>query len=409
MCFGNTKTKTDTQTQTLPGWLTDAAQSNIGIAQGLNAKGFTPYGGNQVADFSGQQNNSFQLGSDVAGGVAPYVGQTGGLISNYANAGPQHVSAPTISSMMSPYMNQYVQQALAPQLNLQDQQFAAQNKGFDSSATGAGAFGDTGWGIGKTNLTNQQNIARTGLIGNAYNAAFNTAIGAGAQDVANNINTQGTNASLAETALGRQLGGANALYGQGTGATNLINTLGGQQTGQDQARLNAQYNQWMMAQQYPFQTLQALNQTLGSAAAGAPKTTTNTSSAPDNSGWGMLGSALGTGAGFLVGGPMGAAVGGSLGGSLANGLMNSGAVNPTSYTNGAVLPYDTSGQKWYADGGRTEGGKPIVVGERGPELFVPNSPGVVVPNEVMEAAREKRGKKVAKQADSLARQLGIAA
>ena len=41
----------------------------------------------------------------------------------------------------------------------------------------------------------------------------------------------------------------------------------------------------------------------------------------------------------------------------------------------------TSGMDFFADGGRPEVGKVSLVGERGPELFVPDSPGTVVSNE----------------------------
>lgn len=39
------------------------------------------------------------------------------------------------------------------------------------------------------------------------------------------------------------------------------------------------------------------------------------------------------------------------------------------------------GIPFFADGGRTKGNSPIVVGERGPEIFVPNSSGTVIPND----------------------------
>jgi len=38
-----------------------------------------------------------------------------------------------------------------------------------------------------------------------------------------------------------------------------------------------------------------------------------------------------------------------------------------------------------ADGGPVTGGTPYIVGERGPELFVPNSSGAIIPNEAMGA------------------------
>ena len=40
----------------------------------------------------------------------------------------------------------------------------------------------------------------------------------------------------------------------------------------------------------------------------------------------------------------------------------------------------------YANGGRPPKGRPSIVGERGPELFVPDSAGTVVPNHAMGGA-----------------------
>jgi phage-related minor tail protein len=58
-----------------------------------------------------------------------------------------------------------------------------------------------------------------------------------------------------------------------------------------------------------------------------------------------------------------------------------------------------------ADGGAAEGGKPIIVGERGPEVFMPGKSGVIIPNEVMEAARQKRAQKLGRPGSSIADQL----
>lgn len=253
------------------------------------------------------------------------------MINNYANAGPQSVSPQTISSAMSPYLNQYVNYALAPQIQGQNQQFAAQDQQLNSAATASGAFGDVRAGIQAANLTNQQNLAQQGLIGNAYNAAFNTAIGAGAQDVANNLTGQTTNANLAETALNRQLTGANALQ-QNVG---FQNQLGQQQTAQSQAGLNAAYNQWLMGQQYPFQTAGLANQSISSAAYALPASSTQTTSAPDNSGFQMLGALGGAlGNAFLPG------VGGALGSAAGAGLSSifGGGSNGNQFTNTAS-PY----------------------------------------------------------------------
>jgi len=54
---------------------------------------------------------------------------------------------------------------------------------------------------------------------------------------------------------------------------------------------------------------------------------------------------------------------------------------PTSYAGVQVNPLVTAGlPSFKAKGGPVRGGSPYVVGERGPELFVPNSSGSIVPN-----------------------------
>lgn len=290
------------ETTSAPAWLTSAASGNVDWATNLRNQGFTPYSGSMVAGFSPEQQASFGLGGDIAGGIAPQVGNVGDMIQGYATAAPGQVTPGTIADRMSPYMNQYVQQALQPQLQMQDQQFQTQNKGVDSAATMAGAFGDTGWGQLRGTTTQAQDAARSGLIGQAYNAAFNTAIGAGAQDVSTKMNADIANASMRETGLNRLLTGAGAITNAGTGAANLINTQGGQQTAQGQADLNAQYNEFLrqMYQDPQFRS-SIMNSSISSAT--APAGSTKTTTAPDNSGYGMIGTAIGTAAPFLLSDP----------------------------------------------------------------------------------------------------------
>ena len=396
MCFGNTATQ-KTVTSTANPAVSAAADQNLSFAQNLQNTGFQPYTGQQVASFSPQQSQSFTDASNLSSSVNG--GPIGQLTQNYASAPAQSVSANTISSQMSPYMNQYVNMALQPQLQQQAQLNASQNHSFDSAATGSGAFGDSSWQLGRGNLANQQSIAQQGLVGNAYNAAFNTAIGAGAQDVSNNLNAQTTNANLAETALGRQLTGANAMQTQQTGAANLQNTMGGQQTAQSQAGLNAAYNQWQLAQQYPFQTAQLLNQTTSAGAQAMPAT--QTTSAPDNSGYGLLGSLAGPATSGLSSMFGGAGAAADSGAAAAAGMGTA--------ADSAALLAELGPMAMIADGGAIPGGKPVIVGERGPELFLPGANGVVIPNEVMAAARDKRAQKVGNAPASNSLNFGLAA
>lgn len=278
--------------------------------------------------------------NSVAGnGTAP---QATGMINNYAQAPASSVSASPISSAMTPYMNQYVMQALAPQLQQMDTANAATNQATNAQATGSGAYGDARTGIQQANNSFNQNVQREGVIGNAYNNAFNTAIGAGAQDVSNNLNAQTTNANLNETALNRSLGGANALEGlqnQQLGVAGAQNATGSQQTAQSQANLTAQYNQWLMAQQYPFQTGQLLNQTTSAGAQAMPASTQSTTQQPNNSGLALLGTLGGAALGSFVGMPsIGAGIGGAMFGGGFPGSPIGGTSGPTSYGSPSTGP-----------------------------------------------------------------------
>jgi Chaperone of endosialidase len=191
--------------------------------------------------------------------------------------------------------------ALAPQLQQMQVANAATNQATDAQATGSGAYGDARTGIQQANNSFNQNVAQEGLIGNAYNSAFNTAIGAGAQDSANQLSAANSNAGYNETALNRALGGATALEGlqtQQQGVQTTANTAAQQDTAEQQAQLTAQYNQWLMAQQYPFQTSGLADSAISAANPANPTTTTSTQ--PDNSGYAILGAALGTAGGAYL-------------------------------------------------------------------------------------------------------------
>lgn len=295
MCFGNQTTSEKTATSTANPAVAGAATQNLGFVQNLQNQGFTPYSGPQVANFSPQQQQSFDMTGAIAGNGTGQQAQ--GLINSYTSAPAQNVSSNSIASNMSPYMNQYVMQALAPQLQAMDIQNARTNANTNAQATGSGAFGDARTGIEQGTNNFLQNVQREGVIGGAYNQAFNTAISAGAQDSSNQLTASNANANYAETALGRALGGSQALQGlqnQQLGVAGTVNQMGQQQTAQQQAQLTAQYNNWLMAQQYPFQTAQLLNETTRTGAAAMPASTTTTEQQPNNSGLSLLGSIAGS-------------------------------------------------------------------------------------------------------------------
>lgn len=272
-----------------------AALGNLDFVRQLQANGFQGYNGQQVANIAPGQQGTIDAATGIANNGTG--AQAANLIGGYASAPAQNVNANTISSAMSPYMNQYVMQALAPQLRQMEIANAKTQQATDANATGSGAFGDARTGFERSNNAFNANVAREGLIGSAYNTAFNTAIGAGAQDVSNNLSAQNANAGYNESALSRALGGAGALQNlqtQQLGTQSTANTLNQQTTAQQQAALTAQYNQWLMAQQYPFQTAGLVNSTVGQAASALPATTQQMGSATGLNLQNTLGTAIGT-------------------------------------------------------------------------------------------------------------------
>jgi hypothetical protein len=138
----------------------------------------------------------------------------------------------------------------------------------------------------------------------------------------------------------------------GTGTANVYSTAGQQQAQllQQQAIMDAQnQNSWM-------------NDLMSGLGFGA-----SLIAAPFTGGTSLAG-ALGTGAKWL---------GGALGGGGGGG---GGSLYGTSNAYGSSTPMWDTGM-FKASGGPTAANRPYIVGERGPELFVPNVPGYVVPNE----------------------------
>jgi hypothetical protein len=76
---------------------------------------------------------------------------------------------------------------------------------------------------------------------------------------------------------------------------------------------------------------------------------------------------------------------GGLGAGLGTGLARTASMSSSGIGASGVPAgsWNYGGDSWtgyYAEGGRPEPGQPAVVGEQGPEVFVPDQPGTIVPN-----------------------------
>ena len=166
-------------------------------------------------------------------------------------------------------MNPYLQASLAPQLAIQQQQQGAAQQIQNSQATQAGAFGNSRFGVqnAATGLNNQ--LANQNLIGQGYNNAYNQAAQQfnteqGASQQAANLNAQQGQfgANLGLQGLNTALQGANTTgtlandqYNQNMGINALQAQYGGVQQQQAQNIDNTAQQNFLNAQNYPYQQL----------------------------------------------------------------------------------------------------------------------------------------------------------
>ena len=219
-------------------------------------------------------NNQAGYGALGTTGQANMYGQMGAMAGNSYGMNAQNPNA------VANYMNPYLQNTLAPSLQLLNQQYGMQNVANNAQATQAGAFGGSRMGV-QNALTNQaQNLATNQLVGNAYNQAYNTA-NTNMQSAAN-LGIQGAQAGLA--GIGAQQAGYNSAGAAGSNLSNigtaqlgaqqsvagLQNAYGAQQQQQQQNILNTGAQNYSTMQAYPMQQLQQLE----GLYTGAPTNTT---------------------------------------------------------------------------------------------------------------------------------------
>jgi hypothetical protein len=230
------------------------------FAQGSN---LAQQGGQGALSTAPMALNYGQMGADIGSkgiGIGA-LGQQYGM-----NAGANYAAQATNPYAVGAYMNPYIQQSLAPQLALlnQQQQLGAQN--IAAKAVGQGAFGGNRATLAQGLNAQNYDLARQQAIGQGYNTAFQNA--QQAQQFGANLGLQGAQmgvqsglaglgTALQGTGVGLQgVSGAQQGYQGATQAGSALGNIGAQQ-GQYQLGLLALQNQ-IANQQYqlPYQNLQ---------------------------------------------------------------------------------------------------------------------------------------------------------
>ncbi len=257
-----------------------SAQSQIYNDDMTGFRPYQPYStdpSNYYAGFSPLQQSAQQGAYNLttpqqigAGSDLTAIGGVGalGTAANMAGAGQQYQNQAT--SMYGPgsvgaYMNPYLAQSLAPQLQQLNQQFGIKGAQEQGAATSAGAFGGSRNALMQGLNQQNQMMAQQQAIAQGYDKAFQQA--QQAQQFGANLGLQGQQGALqglgqainAGQGLG-QLGGQQLAAEQGI--LNTQSTMGAQQQQLEQNKINQSIQDYATAQQYPFMQLGMMNSML---------------------------------------------------------------------------------------------------------------------------------------------------
>lgn len=324
-CKSGPATTTSTSTTTPAG----IAQLNDiwGRVKDAASTPFSPYTGQMVAGVNATQQ----------GGINNITGATSYLDTarDYATAGARGIDEGQIAQYYNPFQRDVVD---ATQRNFAESNAQADER-LKGNSIARGAWGGDRANIGRAELMRQQKMAQDPVIAGLNSQGFNLALAAAQADRA------------AKAQGGYQFGAlGNSAVGQGQAQIGA----GSLEQGTDQARLAAQFQEFMRAQAFPYQQAQFMS-SAGLPAVTAMGGTTTGSTSSQAAQPSMLSQIVGAGtaaAGAFMGNPMMMAGGmNSIGGgggtpsaSYAPGFQPGS--NSPSYPN----PY---GGSWYGNrGGR---------------------------------------------------------
>jgi hypothetical protein len=245
---------------------------------------YDPYTGERVAGFSPTELAGRERAAELAqqGLGMPQVQQAADVMTGLAGyeAGtydPRLLSQANVQEYMSPYL----QGALDPTLRAIREQQTQTMQGLASGAAKAGAFGGSRQGVLEAQTLGQYGQQMGDVIGTGYQQAFDRAMGYAGSDIDRLNQAQITQEAMRQAAAGIQAQGAaglsqaaNQLRQVGFADADVLRTLGAEERGLQQAGMEADYNEYLRSQAFPYQALQARLSPLGYGAqvAGAAPT-----------------------------------------------------------------------------------------------------------------------------------------
>lgn len=274
MSFSSSQKDTSgSQTTSLDPQFSNVVYGNYGRALNLANTPFQPYSGQQVASFTPTQLQAQNAYATIGqNGVGNGSLQSGiNLASSVGDYQPPTVTAMPLTGVdLSGYMNPYTQQVINSTLSDLGRQQQIQDQADASTATKAGAFGGSRSAVLQS--LDDDNYARqeAAAVANLNQGNYSQAQTAAENDLSRQLAASQANQSAGLQGAGLNLSAANALAGMGGQQLNqalqqagALSTAGNAQQQNQQAQLDAAYQQWLLGQQYPVQMQQLLDNAVG--------------------------------------------------------------------------------------------------------------------------------------------------
>jgi hypothetical protein len=307
----------------IPAQLMPYALNTLNKAEGLTQQTYKPYSTNAqdyLAPFSPLQQKAQQGAANLQtpGQFAPATQMAGISGVGSMMAGQNYAQQATDPNAVGAYMNPYLQQSLAPQLQLLNQQFGIQQAEQQGRATQAGAFGGTREALQGGLINQNQALAQQQMIGQGYNEAFKNA--QQAQQYGAGLGLQGYGQGI--QAAG-QLGGlGTAQLGAETSVLGTQGQFGQQQQDMQQRAIDQAVQDYKNAQMWPYMQLGFMSDLIRGTPTG---NTTQTVYQAQPSAMQQIGGALGTA--------------GSLYGAYTAKKAEGGIIQDNSYAKGGIVGY----------------------------------------------------------------------
>jgi hypothetical protein len=286
---------TQTTTSEYPTELKPFIQDIFGKAKGVSdqraADGYQPYNAPRVAEFTDDQETSFQGIRDVQGASQPYFGAQTNLI-NRSTQGPS-------AARTAQYMNPYTQNVIDIQQRELGRQGEIERQKIGAGAANAGSFGGSRQAILEAEQMRNQGMRGDDIQARGMNQAYGQAQQAMSQADARGLQGAGMYGQMATQIPAQRMKELGALSGVGSALQQ-----------QQQRGLDLGFEQFQNEYNYPMRNLNEYSAILRGFPLAADQSTNRyqmSPSAPLSSQ--LLGAGAGLGSAAMMGGMFGAAGG----------------------------------------------------------------------------------------------------